>query len=74
MKYQPDHTRILTSSLEAGGETMPDGQFNWGGFLQKSNGGVQRFAQCGWQSHDECKGISELNCETHKSNRCESRP
>ena len=26
-----------------------------------------------WKSSDECKGIRELNCETDKSNRCESR-
>ena len=28
---------------------MPDGQFDWGGRLQKSNGGAQRFSQDGWK-------------------------
>ncbi len=28
--------------------TMAAGQFDWGGFLQKSNGGVLRFPQHGW--------------------------
>ncbi len=30
---------------------MSDGQFDWGGRLQKSNGGAQRFPQCGQKSH-----------------------
>ena len=30
---------------------MPGGQFDWGGRLQKSNGGAQRLPQCGWKSH-----------------------
>ena len=28
---------------------MPDGQFDWGGRLLNSNGGVQRFPQDGWK-------------------------
>ena len=28
-------------------ETVSGGQFNWGGFLQKSNGGAQRLAYSG---------------------------
>ena len=52
---------------------MPGGQFNWGGFLLKSNGGVQRFPQRGWKSRVECKGIRELNCKTDGSSRYESR-
>ncbi len=52
---------------------MPDGQFDWGGDLLKRNGGVQRFSQRGWQSRIERKGIRELNCETYKSSRYESR-
>ena len=31
-------------------ETVIGGQFNWGGFLQKSNGGAQRLAYSGWKS------------------------
>ena len=37
------------------------------------NGGVQRHPQHGWQSCVERKGIRMLDCETHKSSRCESR-
>ena len=53
--------------------TLSGGQFDWGGRLLKSNGGAQRFPQDGWKSSFECKGIRELNCETDRSNRCESR-
>ncbi len=28
--------------------TLSGGQFDWGGFLPKGNGGVQRFPQVGW--------------------------
>ena len=52
---------------------MLDGQFDWGGRLLKSNGGVQRFPQNGWKSFVEYKGIRELDCETYKSSRYESR-
>ena len=53
--------------------TVLGGQFDWGGLLQKGNGGVQRYPQCGWQSHEERKGIRVLDCETYRSSRCESR-
>ena len=49
------------------------GQFDWGGRLPKSNGGAQRFPQNGWKSFEECKGRRELDCETYKSSRDESR-
>ena len=52
---------------------MSAGQFDWGGRLLKSNGGAQRFPQNGWKSFKECNGIRELDCETYKSNRYESR-
>ena len=52
---------------------MSGGQFDWGGRLLKSNGGAQRFRQNGWKSFVECKGIRELDCETYKSSRDESR-
>ena len=58
----------------AGRGTVSGRQFDWGGRLPKSNGGVQRFAQAGWKSADECKGTSELNCETDESSRWETRP
>ena len=53
--------------------TMSGGQFDWGGRLLKGNGGAQRFPQNGWKSFAECKGIRELDCETYKSSRDESR-
>ena len=53
---------------------MPGGEFGWGGRLLKSNGGVRRFPQSDWKPDAECIGIRELNCETRKSSRCESRP
>ena len=53
--------------------TLSGGQFNWGGCLLKGNGGVQRFPQGGWKSPVECIGIRELDCETYKSSRGESR-
>ena len=52
---------------------MSGGQFDWGGRLLNSNGGAQRFPQIGRKSIKECIGIRELDCETNKSSRCESR-
>ena len=52
---------------------MSGGQFDWGGRLLKSNGGVQRFPQDGWKPFKERKSIRELDCETYKSSRYESR-
>ena len=52
---------------------MSGGQFDWGGRLPKGNGGAQRYPQNGWKSFIERKGIRELNCETNKSSRYESR-
>ena len=43
VKYHPDNFYILTSTLESGRGTVPDGQFDWGGSLLKCNEGVQRF-------------------------------
>ena len=57
----------------SGPGTLPGGQFHWGGGLLKSNGGAQRFPQPGRQSGVECKGTRELDCETYKSSRDESR-
>ena len=51
---------------------MSDGQFDWGGRLQKSNGGVQRSAQRGRKSRNEYKRKSRPNCETYKSSSNES--
>ena len=71
--YHPFVTGILTPCAESRWGTLSGGQFDWGGRLLKSNGGAQRFPQDGWKSSFECKGIRELNCETDRSNRCESR-
>ena len=73
MGYHSLIAAVLTEYHETGFGTVSGGQFDWGGRLLKSNGGAQRFPQDGWKSSDECKGIRELNCETDKSNRCESR-
>ena len=71
--YHPDSTETLTGGHESGHGTLLGGQFDWGGRLLKSNGGAQRFPQCGWKPHEECKGRRELDCETDKSSRYESR-
>ena len=71
--YHSSIAAVLTGYHGSGSGTVSGGQFDWGGRLLKSNGGAQRFPQDGWKSSFECKGIRELNCETDKSNRCESR-
>ena len=38
---------VLTCGPESGRGTLLGGQFDWGGRLQKSNGGAQRLAQHG---------------------------
>ena len=58
---------------ESGCRTFPGGRFDWGGRLLNCNGGVQRFLQHGWKSCIECNSRRELNCETDKSSRYESR-
>ena len=58
---------------ETGSETVYGRQFDWGGRLQKSNGGARRFPQAEWKPAVECKGTRELNCETDRSNRWETR-
>ena len=70
--YHPSIIGILTERVTIAG-TVLGGQFDWGGRLPKSNGGAQRFPQHGWKSFEECKGRRELDCETYKSSRDESR-
>ena len=48
VKYHSGFIGILTCTRESGTGTMSGGQFDWGGLLPKSNGGAQRFSQCGW--------------------------
>jgi len=61
--YHSLNAEILTCGPESGRGTMSGGQFDWGGRLQKSNGGAQRLAQHGRKSCDECKRKSQPNCE-----------
>ena len=70
--YHPLLTRILTVRV-TNVRTVSGGQFDWGGRLLKSNGGAQRFPQSGRKSLEECKGRRELDCETDRSSRDESR-
>ena len=70
--YQPLRARNLTVGVTKL-RTVPGGQFDWGGRLRKSNGGVQRFPQRGQKSREEYKGRRELDCETDGSSRYESR-
>ena len=64
---------ILTCGPESGRGTLLGGQFDWGGRLLKSSGGAQRLAQHGWKPCNECKRISQPDCETDGSSRDESR-
>ena len=70
--YHPLFTEVLTRRV-TNFRTVPGGQFDWGGRLRKSNGGAQRFPQRGRKSREECKGRRELDCETDRSSRDESR-
>ena len=54
-------------------ETVPGGQFDWGGRLLKSSGGAQRFPQVEWKPTFECTGIRELDCKADTPSRDESR-
>ena len=74
LKYHPCYVSHLTLSRESGQGTVLGGQFDWGGLLLKSNGGVQRYPQPGRQSGNERKGRRVLDCETDGSSRDESRP
>ena len=67
------HLSSNAETCESRRRTDSVGQFDWGGLLLKSNGGVQRYPHSGWQSEVERKGRRMLNCETDKSSRCESR-
>ena len=62
--YYPCCIGFLTGRRRAVDGTVSVGQFDWGGRLPKSNGGAQRFPQCGRKSHEECKGRRELDCDT----------
>ena len=70
--YHSCDLRVLTKDRETGSGTMSGGQFDWGGRLQKGNGGVQRLLQHGRKSCVECKRIRQPNCETDRSSSNES--
>ena len=70
--YHSWDIEILTCGPESGRGTLSGGQFDWGGRLQKSNGGAQRFVQHGRKSCIECKRINEPNCESDGSSSNES--
>ena len=74
LRYHSVMIWILTSiPLTSGRRTVSGRQFDWGGRLLKSNGGAQRFPQVGRKSTIECISRRELDCETNKSSRYESR-
>ena len=70
--YHPSYIGILTGGHETGHGTLSGGQFDWGGRLQKGNGGAQRVPQHGRKSCIECKRINEPNCESDGSSSNES--
>ena len=72
LKYHPCVFEVLTE-MTTSSETLHGRQFDWGGLLPKSNGGVRRCAQTGRKSVVEYKGKSALDCETDTSSRYESR-
>jgi hypothetical protein len=65
LKYHPEPVWNLTAASESWSRTVSVGQFDWGGLLQKSNGGAQWYPQPGWQSGIERKGRRVLDCETY---------
>ena len=74
LRYHSVKIWILTLSLQITRQgTVSGRQFDWGGRLLKCNGGVQRFPQVGRKSTVECNSKRELDCETYKSSRHESR-
>ena len=74
LRYHSVKIWILTFDPRRTGEgTVSGRQFDWGGRLLKRNGGVQRFPQVGRKSTVECNSKRELDCETYKSIRYESR-
>ena len=73
VKYHPHCTIILTLTSESRQKTVSGGQFDWGGSLLKSNEGAPRLAQGVRQSPVERKRISQLNCESDRTSRYESR-
>ena len=70
--YHSCDMKVLTCARESGRGTLSGGQFDWGGRLQKGNGGAQRSVQHGRKPCSECKCINRPNCETGGSSINES--
>ena len=71
MGYYPCSMTTLTRTTDRGGRQCQVGSLTGAVASPKGNGGAQRFAQNGWKSFAECKGTSELDCETDRSSRDE---
>ena len=69
LKYGPPSVWALTPE----GRTPLGGQFDWGGRLQKRNGGSSRCPHADRQPASECNGIRALDWETYTSIRLETR-
>ena len=69
LKYHPDCSGCLTDDVG----TLSGGEFDWGGLLPKSNGGVRRYTHHGRKSWNAYKGRSVLDCEPDGASRDESR-
>ena len=48
LKYHPGLFEVLTMACEFRSGTVHGRQFDWGGLLLKSNGGVRRYVRYGW--------------------------
>ncbi len=69
----PFNSFISNESRYPAIRTVFGGQFDWGGFLLKSNVRFQRSPHAVWKSAIERNGKRRLYCETYKSSNCESR-
>ena len=74
VKYHPSLTRFLTSARYPGGEQCYRVSFTGAVSSQKVTEDREGFLGPVGNRAKERMGIRKLNCETHKSSRCESRP
>ncbi len=73
LKYHPCITGILTLARDPGREKCLVGSLTGAVASQIVTEAPQGSLSAIGNRANECKGIRELNCETHKSSRCESR-
>ena len=73
LKYHPDCFEVLTLARNPGRGHCLVGSLTGAVASQNVTEAHVRLAQNGWQSFVECKSISQLDCETYKSSRDESR-